>query len=64
MTVPIEPIDPQNPQTVAVLFASLVLFAIMDTQPLLARADLLLPRGLAKLTSKHCRCTNQDSAVY
>ena len=46
MTMRIEPIDPQNPQTVAVLFGSLVLFAIMDTQPLLARADLLAAKRM------------------
>jgi hypothetical protein len=48
MTMRIEPIDPQNPQTVAVLFGSLVLFAIIDTQPLLARADLLAAKRMVQ----------------
>ena len=46
MTMRIEPIDPQHPQTVAVLFGPVVLFAIMDTQPLLARADLLAAKRM------------------
>ena len=46
MTMRIEPIDPQNPQTVAVLFGSLVLLAITDTQPLLACADLLAAKRM------------------
>jgi DUF1680 family protein len=40
MTMRIEPIDPQHPQTVAVLFGPLV-FAIRDAQPILTRAELL-----------------------
>jgi DUF1680 family protein len=46
MTMRIEPIDPQHPQTVALLFGPLVLFAITDTQPLLARADLLAAKRM------------------
>lgn len=41
MTTRLEPIDPRHPQTVALLFGPLVLFAIIDTQPSLTRADLL-----------------------
>ena len=41
MTMRIEPIDPQHPQTVALLFGPLVLFAITDAQPVLTRAELL-----------------------
>jgi uncharacterized protein len=46
MTIRLEPIDPQHPQTVALLFGPLVLFAITDTQPLLARADLLAAKRM------------------
>ena len=46
MTMRIEPIDPQHPQTVALLFGPLVLFAITDTQPVLARADLLAAKRM------------------
>ena len=41
MRMRIEPIDPQHPQTVALLFGPLVLFAITDVQPVLTRAELL-----------------------
>jgi DUF1680 family protein len=41
MRMRIEPIDPQHPQTVALLFGPLVLFAITDAQPVLTRAELL-----------------------
>ena len=41
MTMRLEPVDPQHPQTVALLFGPLVLFAVTDTQPLLTSADLL-----------------------
>jgi uncharacterized protein len=41
MTLRLEPFDPQHPQTVALLFGPLVLFAITDDQPTLSRADLL-----------------------
>jgi DUF1680 family protein len=37
----LEPIDPQHPQTVALLCGPLVLFAITDTQPAVTRANLL-----------------------
>jgi uncharacterized protein len=46
MTMRIEPIDPQHPQTVALLFGPLVLFAITDTQPSLTRADLLAAKRM------------------
>ena len=44
----------------------LVLFVIMDTQPLLARADLLAAKRMHQRSwqVKHCRCTNQDSVIY
>jgi uncharacterized protein len=41
MPLRLEPIDSQHPNTVALLFGPLVLFAITDTQPSLTRADLL-----------------------
>ena len=41
MTMRLEPVDPQHPQTVALVFGPLVLFAITDTQPVLTRAELL-----------------------
>jgi len=41
MTMRLEPVDPQHPQTVALVFGTLVLFAITDTQPVLTRAELL-----------------------
>ncbi|MGH7951679.1 MAG: beta-L-arabinofuranosidase domain-containing protein [Limisphaerales bacterium] len=41
MTMRLEPIDLQHPQTVALLFGPLVLFAITDTQPAVTRSDLL-----------------------
>jgi uncharacterized protein len=50
MTMRLEPVDPQRPQTVALLFGPLVLFAITDGQPLLTRADLLA----AKRTDRRC----------
>jgi hypothetical protein len=46
MTMRLEPVDPQHPRTVALLFGPLVLFAITDTQPLLARADLLAAKRM------------------
>lgn len=42
----LEHIDPQHPQTVALLFGPLVLFAITDTQPSLTRADLLAAKRM------------------
>jgi DUF1680 family protein len=41
MTTRLEPIDPQHPETVALCFGPLVLFAITDSQPALTRNDLL-----------------------
>jgi uncharacterized protein len=41
MTMRLEAIDPRHPQTVALMFGPLVLFAITDTQPVLTRAELL-----------------------
>jgi len=41
MRMRLEPIDRLHPQTVALLYGPLVLFAITDTQPSLTRADLL-----------------------
>jgi uncharacterized protein len=41
MTMRLEPLDAQHPETVALLFGPLVLFAITENQPPLARADLL-----------------------
>jgi uncharacterized protein len=44
MTTRLEPIDPRHPQTVALVFGPLALFAITDTQPSLSGADLLSAR--------------------
>jgi DUF1680 family protein len=41
MTKRLEAVDPRHPQTVALVLGPLVLFAVTDTQPVLARADLL-----------------------
>ncbi len=46
----LEPIDPQHPQTVALVFGPLVLFAITDAQPSLTRADLLAAKRLDRRT--------------
>lgn len=43
----LEPIDPQHPQTVALVCGPLVLFAITDSQPKLTRADLLNAKRLS-----------------
>lgn len=42
----LEPVDPQHPQTVALVFGPLVLFAITDTQPSLTRADFLAAKRM------------------
>ena len=41
MRMRLEPIHPQQPRTVALLFGPLVLFAITSTQPSLTGAELL-----------------------
>jgi DUF1680 family protein len=41
MTSRLEPINQQHPETVALCFGPLVLFALTDSQPSLTRADLL-----------------------
>ncbi len=41
MTMRLEAVDPRHPQTVALMFGPLVLFAITDSQPVLTRAELL-----------------------
>ena len=46
MTMRLEPVDSQHPQTVALVFGPLVLFAITDTQPALTRAELLGPKRM------------------
>jgi uncharacterized protein len=46
MTLRLEPVDAQHPQTVGLLFGPLVLFAITDNQPSLTRADLLAARRM------------------
>ena len=48
MTTRLEPVDPQHPQTVALLFGPLVLLAITDTQPVLTRADLLAAKRIGQ----------------
>jgi uncharacterized protein len=46
MTMRLEPVDPRHPQTVALLFGPIVLFAITDDQPVLTRADLLAAKRM------------------
>jgi len=46
MTMRLEPVDPQHPQIVALLFGPLVLFAISDAQPSITRADLLAAKRM------------------
>jgi hypothetical protein len=41
MTRRLEAVDRRHPQTVALVFGPLVLFAVTDRQPVLTRADLL-----------------------
>jgi uncharacterized protein len=41
MSLRLEAVDPQHPQTVALVYGPLVLFAITDTRPVLTRTDLL-----------------------
>jgi len=48
MTMRLEPIDAHHPQTVALCFGPLVLFAITNSQPTLTRADLLKAERLAQ----------------
>jgi DUF1680 family protein len=50
MTTRLESVDPQHPQTVALLFGPLVLFAITDSQPSVARSDLLAAKRLNRRT--------------
>jgi DUF1680 family protein len=50
MTMRLEPVDPQHPQTVALIFGSLVLFAITDTQRVLTRAELLGAKRVGQRT--------------
>ena len=50
MALRLEPMDPQHPQTVALVFGPLVLFAITDTQPSLTRADLLAAKRVDRRT--------------
>jgi DUF1680 family protein len=46
MTTRLEPVDPQHPQTAALLFGPLVLFAITDSQPSPTRAESLAAKRL------------------
>jgi hypothetical protein len=46
MMARLEPVDPQHPQTVALLFGPLVLFAVADNPPALTRADLLAAKRM------------------
>ena len=50
MALRLEPVDAQHPQTVAVLFGPLVLFAITDAQPSLTRNDLLAAKRMDRRT--------------
>jgi len=46
MTLRLEPVDPQHPETVALVCGPLVLFALTDTQPAVTRADLLTAKRM------------------
>jgi len=46
MRMRLEAVDPQHPETVALVYGPLVLFAITDAQPVLARADLLAAKRM------------------
>jgi uncharacterized protein len=46
MTMRLEAVDPRHPQTVALLFGPLVLFAITDNQPALTAGDLLAAKRM------------------
>ncbi len=46
MKTRLEQVDPQHPQTVALLFGPLVLFAVADNPSLLTRADLLAAKRM------------------
>ena len=50
MTMRLEPVDPQHPETVALLFGPLVLFAVTDAQPAVTRADLLAAKRVDRRT--------------
>lgn len=50
MALRLEPVDPRHPQTVALLFGPLVLFAITDAQPALTRKDLLAAKRMDRRT--------------
>jgi DUF1680 family protein len=50
MTNRLEPVDPQHPQTVALLFGPLVLFAITDSQPSPTRSELLAAKRMDRRT--------------
>jgi DUF1680 family protein len=50
MTLRLEPIDRQHPQTVALCFGPLALFAITDSQPSLTGADLLAANRIDRRT--------------
>jgi uncharacterized protein len=48
MSLRLESVDARHPETAALLFGPLVLFAITDDQPLLARADMLAARRFSQ----------------
>ena len=46
MTTRLEPVDPQHPQTVALLFGPLVLFAVTEDAPSPTRSNLLAAKRI------------------
>ena len=50
MSLRLEAVDARHPEIVALLFGPLVLFAITDNQPIIARADLLRAQRLSQRT--------------
>lgn len=48
MSLRLEPVDARHPETAALLFGPLVLFALIDHQPTLTRADTLAARRLSQ----------------
>ncbi|MGB7147594.1 MAG: beta-L-arabinofuranosidase domain-containing protein [Terriglobales bacterium] len=60
MKTRLEPVDPRHPDTVALLFGPLVLFAMADNPPVLTRADLLAAR---RVDQRSWQVGTADSAI-
>jgi DUF1680 family protein len=60
MTMRLEAVDPQHPETVALLFGALVLFAITDAQPLVTRGQLL---GAKKINERSWQIRTDGASI-